>query len=109
MEGDSQSHAEPSQVSTLTWLLLRFIVVGVGIHMHVHSGPHVVGRLCVGVDMSHPTEDHWNPKSMRLFTCLFGVDTPLWAKLRARSPSLFQGHAPLSAAKINVPVPGRDA
>jgi hypothetical protein len=26
-------------------VLLHFFVVGVGIHMHVHSGPHVVGGL----------------------------------------------------------------
>ena len=59
--------------------------------------------------MSHPSEDHWNPKSVRLFACLFGVDTPLRAKLRMRPILLFERQASRSAAEVHMTVPSRDA
>src|ERR1700691_4173021 len=90
-------------------LLLGFFVAGVGFHLHVHSGPYVVGGLGVGVDMRHPSEDHRNPKSVRLFACLFGVDTPLRAKLRMRPGLLFERQVAWSAAEVHMTVPGRDA
>src|ERR1700691_3452174 len=79
--------------------LLLHCVVGVGIHMHVHSGPHVVGGICVRVEMRHPSEDHWNPKPMPLLAGLFGVDIPNWAKPRVRPNLLFVRRALRSTAE----------
>src|SRR3984957_2186648 len=77
--------------------------------MHVHSGPHVTRGLCVGIDMRHPSEDHWYPESMRLFAGLFGVYTALRAKLRMWPELLVARQAARSAAEVHMTVPGRYA
>jgi hypothetical protein len=58
--------------------------------------------------MSHPSEDHWNPKSLRLFAYIFAVDTPLRAKPRLRPELLFERQASRSAAEVHMTVPRRD-
>src|SRR5580698_6822916 len=73
--------------------------------MHFHSGQYVLRGLRVGIDVSHPAEHYWNPQATRLLASLFGVDAPLWPKLRMWTKQLVWRQVSRSAAEVHMPMP----